>query len=67
MPIPEVSGLILVVCNVGGCVVFTSKCLRRSSAIVFWPSDIARFNVEVIAMFFRTKLKTSFSLPNPVD
>eukprot|EP00972_Heterocapsa_arctica_P010691 1568081-Heterocapsa_arctica.AAC.1 len=67
MPISEVSGLILAVRNVGGRVVSPSKFLPRSYEIIDWPSDIARLNVELIPMFFRTKVKTSFSLPNPVD
>eukprot|EP00972_Heterocapsa_arctica_P077207 11388057-Heterocapsa_arctica.AAC.1 len=67
MPFPEIYGLILVICNVGGCVVLPSKLLHRSSDVVDRPSDITRLDIEFVPKLLCARVQTSFCLPNPVD
>eukprot|EP00972_Heterocapsa_arctica_P017922 2649121-Heterocapsa_arctica.AAC.1 len=67
MPIFQVSGLVLMVRNIGGCVVLPYKFQHGSPEIVDWSSDIPCLNVEIVPMCFSTRVKSSFSLPDPID
>eukprot|EP00972_Heterocapsa_arctica_P012196 1788656-Heterocapsa_arctica.AAC.1 len=60
MSFAKISGLVLVICNVSGRVVFPSQFLHRSSETVHRPSDISRLTIELVPVLFCARAQSSF-------
>eukprot|EP00972_Heterocapsa_arctica_P015409 2271305-Heterocapsa_arctica.AAC.1 len=60
MPFVKISGLVIVMSDVCGRVVFPTQFLHRSSETVNGTSDIPRLYIELIPVFFRASVQSSF-------